>query len=117
MFWLSRLSWTSYSTVGLPCNVPWSAIRTIGRIMLCVLSTPAESPRLSRTLRCAKSSIATSTGNLLEIVNYNVEVSTVYFVCHHVFTSCAGPAIRLRRRARCSPDHDKCAQLSQGSED
>jgi fatty acid synthase subunit beta len=79
--------------------------------------------RISKTftdaaLREVVDSIATSTGTLLEIVNYNVEVSRIFTGWLYIFTQyTAGSTIRLRWRTCRSSNHDECAQLPQGPED
>ena len=69
-------------------------------------------------LREVVDSIATRTASLLEIVNYNVEVSLVFLITiYSISYVLIGSTICLCRRTRCSADYDKCAELPESSKD
>ena len=77
--------------------------------------------RISKTfnepaLREVVDSISTKGGILLEIVNFNVDVSEYICSIFWCFTSCTGSTICVRWRARRSTDPHQRSQLPQGRE-
>ena len=78
--------------------------------------------RISKTfndaaLREVVDNIASKTGCLLEIVNFNVEVCYHPFLLASLLTFVLGSTIRLCRRARCPSNPDQRSQLPEDRED
>jgi hypothetical protein len=79
-----RLSSTWFSIAESLCNLLWNETRRIDLITLCAPLTLAAFRRRSPktfsevALREVIDSIALHTGSLLEIVNYNVEVESLF---------------------------------------
>jgi malonyl CoA-acyl carrier protein transacylase len=85
---------------------------------MCAVNPSRISPTFSdAALREVVDSIATISGSLLEIVNYNVEVSfQLHFLFHSNFDRLIEPTICLCRRTRNAANHDQCPR-PQGPED
>jgi len=85
---------------------------------MCAVNPSRISPTFSdAALREVVDSIATISGSLLEIVNYNVEASfQLHFLFHSNSDRLIGPTICLRRRAPNAANHDQCPR-PQGPED
>ena len=85
---------------------------------MCAVNPGRISKTFSETaMREVVDTIATRTGTLLEIVNYNVEVSTSSDFPELYLRSIAGSTIRLCRRTCGSSDFDQRSELSQSPED
>ena len=86
---------------------------------MCAVNPSRISPTFSdAALREVVDSIATISGSLLEIVNYNVEVSFQFHLLVHSNSDCfVGPTICLRRRASDPANHDQRPELPQSPED
>ena len=84
---------------------------------MCAVNPSRISPTFSDVaLRQVVDSIATRTASLLEIVDYNVEVSLVFLITtHSISYVLIGSTICLCQGTRCSADYGKCNELPESS--